>query len=189
MLSRSIRAWRHRVQTPAPIPGLAGAEHVGLIVPDLEIATTFLRDVLGAETLYDIGPLADPDDWIAAHLVRPFGGRIRRLRVVRIGNGPVLELFEAEPVSGTAGSAAPPAAGFHVAFYVEDMEPALQALRAHGVAIDSGPVEMTEGPSAGMTWLYFRTPWGQSMELVSYPGGIAAYRERRIEVWRPGSRG
>ncbi|MDX2156783.1 MAG: VOC family protein [Hyphomicrobiaceae bacterium] len=171
---------------PAPIPGLAGIEHVGITVPDLEAASRFLIDVIGGETLYDIGPLATPDDWMAAHLVRPLGARIHRLRVVKVANGPVLELIE--PVAVDDG--VPPrldavAIGFHIAFYVDDMEAALASLRVHGARIESGPVEMTEGPSAGLTWLYFRSPWGLAMELVSYPAGIAAYRHLQRQVWRP----
>ena len=54
------------------------------------------------------------------------------------------------------------------------MDAALAALKCHAVAIQSGPVEMTEGPSAGLSWRYFKVPWGQQLELVSYPGGIAA---------------
>ena len=41
------------------------------------------------------------------------------------------------------------------------------------------------GPSAGLEWLYFKAPWGQQLELVSYPGGIAAYRDLRLDIWRP----
>jgi catechol 2,3-dioxygenase-like lactoylglutathione lyase family enzyme len=173
------------MQRPLPVPGLAGIEHVGLVVPDLEIASRFLADVLGAEPLYDIGPFARPEEWMAAHLVRPLGGHIHRLRVMRIAHGPVLELFELQSEPGKPARLDAMAGGFHVAFYVEDMERALAALKAHEVTIESGPVEMTEGPSAGLTWLYFRSPWGAMLELVSYPDGIAAYRERRLEVWRP----
>lgn len=165
---------------PASVPRVAGIEHVGLVVPDLDAATTFFAGVLDAETLYDIGPFSGPEDWMASHLAGPRGGHIQRLRVVRIANGPVLELIE---MANAAGEPPPP--GWHIAFYVEDMDAAVVALRAHGCAIQSGPVEMTEGPSAGLTWLYFQSPWGQQLELVSYPGGIAAYRDRQQEVWRP----
>ncbi|MFV0297868.1 MAG: VOC family protein [Hyphomicrobiaceae bacterium] len=169
-----------------PIPGLAGIEHVGLIVPDLELATSFLQDVLGGETLYDIGPLPDPDDWMAAHLVRPFGGRIHRLRVVQVANGPVLELFElAQGRDGAHAGTDEAQAAVHIAFYVENMDVALARLKEHRCPIESGPVEMTEGPSAGLTWLYFRSPWGLPMELVSYPDGIEAYKARKREIWRP----
>ena len=167
--------------TPLPpsIPGLTGIEHIGLTVPDIEAASRFFDDVLGGETLYDIGPFEHADDWMANHLAPSKGGHIYRMRVVKIANGPVLELMQ------FSGPAATASRGWHMAFYVDDIERALAALKAHDVKIQSGPVTMTEGPSAGLQWLYFQAPWGQQLELVSYPGGIAAYREKRLDIWRP----
>jgi catechol 2,3-dioxygenase-like lactoylglutathione lyase family enzyme len=174
------------MNNPAPVPGVAGVEHIGLIVPDIESATHFFATVLGGEPLYDVGPFAGPEDWMAGHLAGSSGAHINRLRVIAIANGPTVELIELTYAANTAPEGAERApAGWHIAFYVEDMDVALAALRAHGCQISSGPVEMTEGPSAGLTWLYFRAPWGQQLELVSYPGGIAAYRERKRSIWRP----
>lgn len=171
---------------PAPIPGVAGVEHIGLTVPDIDAATRFFVDVLGAEGLYDIGPFERPDDWMATHLAVHPRARINKLRVLRIANGPVLELFEfTAPDQSRTLPRNSDHGGWHIAFYVDDMEAALAALRAHGCEIQSGPVEMTEGPSAGLAWLYFKAPWGQQLELVSYPGGIAAYKRLGREVWRP----
>ena len=34
--------------TRAAVPGLAGIEHIGLTVPDIEAATRFLADIVGA---------------------------------------------------------------------------------------------------------------------------------------------
>lgn len=165
--------------TPPTITGLTGLDHVGLTVPDIEVATRFFADVLGAEAIYDIGPFESADDWMANHLAPVKGTHIYRMRVLRIANGPVLELMQ------FSGPATPIAGGWHMAFYVDDIERALTALKAHDVKIQSGPVTMTEGPSAGLQWLYFQTPWGQQLELVSYPGGLAAYKAKRIEIWRP----
>ena len=171
---------------PTPIPGLTGIEHIGLTVPDIDAATRFFADVLGAEVLYDIGPFEDSGDWMAAHLAVHPRSRINKLRVLKVANGPVLELFEfTAPDQDTRQPRNSDYGGWHMAFYVEDIEKALVALKAHDVTIQSGPVTMTEGPSAGMQWLYFQAPWGQQLELVSYPGGIAAYNEKRLEVWRP----
>lgn len=169
---------------PAPVAGLTGIEHIGLTVPDIDAATVFLADVLGAELLYDIGPFERPEEWLATNLVPRPGERIHRLRVLRIANGPVLELFEMTTARRSGPSSAP-STGWHVAFYVEDIEVALIALKAHGCVIDRGPVEMKEGPSAGLAWLYFTAPWGLQLELVSYPGGIAAYKALGQPVWRP----
>lgn len=164
----------------APMPGLRGLDHVGLTVPDVDAAAAFFSAVLGARPLYDIGPFADPADWMATHLAGHPRAALHRIRILEVANGPVLELIELK--GETSGSER---SGCHLAFYVEDMEPALLAVKAHGCRIQSGPVTMTEGPSAGLEWLYFTAPWGQQLELVSYPGGIAAYRGLAREIWRP----
>lgn len=171
---------------PITIPGLTGIEHIGLTVPDIEAASRFFSDVLGAEAIYDIGPFESPDDWMAQHLAVHPRARINKLRVMKVGNGPVLELFEfASPDQDTRRPKNSDFGGWHMAFYVEDMDKALAALKTHDVTIQSGPVLMTEGPSAGLQWLYFQSPWGQQLELVSYPGGLAAYKEKRLNIWRP----
>jgi catechol 2,3-dioxygenase-like lactoylglutathione lyase family enzyme len=172
--------------SPPRIPRLTGIEHIGLTVPSIDDATRFFTDVTGAETLYDVGPFESPDDWMAAHLAVHPRSRINKVRVLRVANGPVLELFEfTAPDQNTAMPKNSDYGGFHLAFYVEDMDAALVALKVHAVEIQSGPVVMTEGASAGLAWLYFKAPWGQQLELVSYPGGIAAYRGLAKPVWRP----
>jgi catechol 2,3-dioxygenase-like lactoylglutathione lyase family enzyme len=171
---------------PLPIPGLAGIEHIGLTVPDIATATAFFAGVIGAETLYDIGPFESADDWMASHLAVKPHSRITRIRVLKVANGPVLELFEfAAPGQDSPTPGKTDYGGWHLAFYVDDMDKAQAALREHGCEIQSGPVTMTEGPSAGLEWLYFKAPWGQQLELVSYPGGIAAYKEKQLSIWRP----
>jgi len=172
--------------TPAPVPGLAGAEHIGVVVPDLDAATDFFVRVLGGEPLYDVGPFDGPEDWMAGHLAGASGAHIHRMRLVAVANGPSIELIELTRANASSGALTETApAGWHIAFYVEDMDRALAALRAHGCHILSGPVEMTEGPSRGLSWLYFRAPWGQQLELVSYPRGLEAYQQRKRQVWRP----
>jgi catechol 2,3-dioxygenase-like lactoylglutathione lyase family enzyme len=173
---------------PSRIPQVTGVEHIGLTMPDVDVATCFFVDVIGAEVLYDIGPFENPDDWMAAHLAVHPGARIHRMRMLRMANGPSLELFEfAAPEQSAERLNSINVSGFHLAFYVEDMDAALVALKAHNIRIQSGPVIMTEGPSRGLAWLYFQAPWGQQLELVSYPAGIDAYRALAKPVWRPGA--
>jgi catechol 2,3-dioxygenase-like lactoylglutathione lyase family enzyme len=46
------------------LPGLAGTDHVGFTVPDLEVATRFFVDVIGCVQVFEIGPLQSDDDWM-----------------------------------------------------------------------------------------------------------------------------
>jgi len=68
-------------------------EHVGLTVPDLEQATTFFAEAFGAQKIYDMldEPFGGPD--VEKALGIPQGAVIEAIRMMRLGNGPNLELF------------------------------------------------------------------------------------------------
>ncbi|CND52642.1 Hypothetical glyoxalase/bleomycin resistance protein [Mycobacterium tuberculosis] len=171
---------------PTGLPGLRGGDHLGITVPDLEEATRFFVDVLGAEQFYDLGPFASEDDWMRTHLGVDPRARVERLRFLRLGAGLNLELFEYSvneqrcqpPLNSDVG-------GHHLALYVDDMAAAVEHLRAAGVEVMGEPTRRTAGPSAGQTWVYFKAPWGLQLELVSYPGGKAYERERSSRLWDP----
>ncbi len=173
----------------AGLPGLRGGDHVGITVPDLEAATRFFVDVLGAEQFYDIGPIADEKgDWMAVQLGVDPRARVRKLRFLRLGHGLNIELFEYEaPAQRREVPANSDVGGHHLALYVDDFDAALAYLRAHGVEIMGEPVVRHAGPSAGQTWVYFRAPWGLQLELLSYPSGKAYERETARRLWDPRS--
>ena len=158
------------------LPGLAGLDHVGLTVPDIEEATRFLVDVLGCEYLYSLGPLADENGaWMQTHLnVDPRA--VARVRFFRCGSSPVLEVFE---YTAPDQRATPPrnsdVGGHHVALYVDDLDVAVHYLKAQGVQVLGEPTA-SAGPHEGQRWIYFLAPWGAQFELVSYPRGRAWYR-------------
>jgi hypothetical protein len=54
-----------------------------------------------------------------------------------------------------------------------DLDAAVAHLRRNGVKVLGEPTSMNEGPSAGLRWVYFVSAWGMTMELVSYPSGMA----------------
>lgn len=169
------------------LPGLAGIEHIGITVPDIEAATAFFVEVIGCERFYDLGPFRSDDGWIERHLGVPDGTVMRRLRFLRCGNGPNIELFEyAAPEQATRPPRNSDVGGHHLAFYVRDMAAALAHLARHGVEVMGTPTQRTEGPSAGQTWVYFRAPWGLQMELVSYENGKGYERTTARRLWHPG---
>ena len=168
------------------IPGLRGIDHVGITVPDAEAATRFFVEVLGCEECFTAGPFAAADDWMTRQLGVDARSRIPELRMIRCHNGANLEIFEYQ-APGQAGAMPRNSdlGGHHIAFYVEAMEPALAFLREQGVTVLGEPVVMTEGPSAGESWVYFLAPWGLQMELVSYPHGMAYESAGRRVLWTP----
>ena len=52
-------------------------------------------------------------------------------------------------------------------------------------AVLGEPTCMTEGPTAGESWVYFLAPWGMQLELVSYPKGKAYSRQSPVALFDP----
>ncbi|GGP00492.1 VOC family protein [Wenjunlia tyrosinilytica] len=155
------------------LPGLAGVDHVGFTVPDLEQARAFLVDVLGCEYVYSLGPFIHDDDWMREHLNVHPRAVMRQLHFFRCGNQAIFEVFQYEaPERGTGQPANSDVGGHHVALYVQDLDRAVAYLHKQGVRVLGRPTAST-GPSEGQRWVYFLAPWGMQFELVSYPGGKA----------------
>ncbi len=168
------------------LPGLRGIEHVGLTVPDLDQAIDFFVNVIGCEAFYDLGPFVSEGDWMATHLGVHPRAQVKRLKFLRCKTGPNLELFEySSPDQSTVHPKNSDYGGHHLAFYVDDMAAALAHLESNGVEILGEPTCRESGPSGGQTWVYFKAPWGLSLELVSYPQGKAYEKEYSSRLWHP----
>ncbi|MDO5495599.1 MAG: VOC family protein [bacterium] len=169
------------------IPGLAGTEHIGFTVPDLEQAHDFFVNVIGAEYFFPLGPYVDSEgEWMKDHLGVDPRTVIRELRFYRCKNGPNFEIFQYE----TEDAQAPQPrnsdiGGHHLAFYVDDLDAAIEYLEGQGVEVMGGPTA-SSGSNLGKRWVYFRAPWGMQMELVSYPNGKAYEQETSRRLWHPG---
>lgn len=172
------------------LPGLAGTDHIGFTVPDIEEATRFFVDVIGCRLAYEIGPFKADDDWMARQLGVHPRAVIRTLRMFRCANGSNFELFEYE---ADGMSKEPPKnsdiGGHHLAFYVDDIHAAVAYLRAKGVTVQGEVVTMQAGPSGRLSWVYFLAPWGMQLELVSYPTGQAVLDADPGALWSPKAAG
>jgi catechol 2,3-dioxygenase-like lactoylglutathione lyase family enzyme len=171
------------------LPGLRGADHIGLTAPDFDEAADFLENVLGLEPFYQMGPIGSPDTDLMREMLNVHPRAvIRRVRHYRCGHGPNIELFEYEspdqrremPKNSDWG-------GHHIALYVDDMDAALAHLRAHGVRLmpGGGGRAIARGPEAGLRSCYFLTPWGLQMELISYPNGKGYEQDTERRLWDP----
>ncbi len=138
-------------------PRLVYLDHVTIPVRDLEAATRFYCDVLGAaylmrvddETFKKYGRPIAPDGGNGAHHVSLFLGGITRI-----------DLFKQRD-----GQAAPSAGHPHYAFRVppRDVMKWKRRLESHGVPTD-GPLQL--GPP-GQASLYFNDPSGNHLEIVT----------------------
>jgi catechol 2,3-dioxygenase-like lactoylglutathione lyase family enzyme len=157
------------------LPSFEALDHLGVTVPDLEQAVAFFVDVLGAQDWYREGPSSDEGDAMSRELrVHPRASV--RLAMLKLGSTTTLELLEYKVPPGEA-SAAPPRnsdhSAAHIGLRVRDIDAAAAHLSTvQGVELLEGPVAVDGGPSDGLKWLYFVTPWGLMMELVQLPAGM-----------------
>lgn len=171
------------------LPGLAGTDHVGFTVPDLEAATRFFVEVIGCVQVFEIGPFQSDDDWMQVHLGVDPRAVIRKLRMFRCKTGASFEIFEYELEGASATSPRnSDVGGHHLAFYVEDVNAAIAYLKARGITVQGEPTTMQSGPSKGLTWVYFLSPWGMQLELVSYPAGMEVLNANPGALWSPKDR-
>ena len=176
-------------QSNTGMPGLRGTDHIGFTVPNLEEAVDFFVNVIGCEPFHHLGPFQSDTDWMQTHLNVHPRAVMKKLRFLRCRNGANFEIFEydspdqnrRQPRNGDVG-------GHHLAFYVDDIDAAIAYLKSRGVRILGEPTVRTEGPNGGQTWIYFLTPWGMQLELVSFPNGKGYEKETTGRLWHPAIR-
>ncbi|MFN3230715.1 MAG: VOC family protein [Alphaproteobacteria bacterium] len=170
------------------LPGLRGAEHIGITVPDFDQAYDFFVGVLGFEPFYAHGPFKDDEGtWMTDMLNVHPRAEIVKVQQLRCGHGPNIELFEyAAPDQRRQMPKNSDWGGHHITLYVDDMDAAMDHLRANGVRLmaGGGPA-VAEGPEAGLRSCYFLTPWDMQMELISFPNGKGYEKETEARLWNP----
>ena len=156
------------------IPSMVGVDHIGMTVPKLQDGIDFFTKVLGCEYIYTAGPFSDPKgDWMKKSLDVDERA-VTTLAMVRCGPSQNVELFEYDakdqvktPLKNSD------VGGFHLAFYVNDIKAAVDYLKTvPGVVVLGDPTPVAGQPNGGETIIYFKTPWGANMELLSYPNGL-----------------
>lgn len=168
------------------MPGLRGTDHIGFTVPNLDEAIDFFVGVIGCEAFYELGPFQFDDDWMQTNLNVHPRAIMKKLKFLRCGHGSNFELFEYDaPGQNRDQPKNSDVGGHHLALYVDDFDAALNFLRERGITILGEPTVRTAGPSAGQTWVYFLSPWGMQLELVSFPNGKGYEKETQRRLWHP----
>ena len=166
-----------------------GIEHVGITVPDICTATTFFERAFGAQLVYDglkrsDAPLRGPK------LERSLGlapkTSVRAARLIRLGDGANLELFEMDSDQQRPPPRPSDFGVQHIAVFTDDIQAdAERFVSAGGILLDSPanslfPLEQAPDNRS----CYGRTPWGQIIELISYTH-LPYERETRLRRWHP----
>ncbi|PZF58780.1 glyoxalase [Curtobacterium sp. MCSS17_008] len=148
-------------------------DHVGVTVPDIDAATAFFVTAFDAVVLYDVRRTTDePNGTPEAHryLGIPSSMAQGAIRMIALPEGPGLELFEYRGPD-QRGAAHPSDLGWqHLALYVDDLDAALARAEVAGAVRNSDPRALRgEEAGEGNRFVYTRTPWGSTLELVTYP--------------------
>jgi catechol 2,3-dioxygenase-like lactoylglutathione lyase family enzyme len=111
---------------------------------------------------------------------------VERIQHVRCGDGPSVELFQySSPDQDRTFRKNSDFGGKHIAFYVRHIDKAVARVRALGAQPLLGPLPVTDGPAAGQSINYLRTPFGTYVELISYPHGMAYEAAAPVPLWDP----
>lgn len=165
---------------------ISGLHHIGFTVPNMDEAVAFFREVFGAVTIMECGGVDVDDAFMAKHLGVPAGVKIADQRVVQIGRGGSLELFEYSGVEGSQSLKHNGEVGaMHIAFEVDDAFEVADRMRASGVDLLEGPTLIEGGPMDNLVWLYLRAPWGQYLEIVSRKGPLGYEKDGGPRLWSP----
>ena len=156
------------------------AEHVGVIVSDMERSVRFYRGLFDAEPIQRVefrGKGAEP---VAAMVGRP--GLELDVTFFQIPHtNTIIELVKYYHLPGQATVAYPPEAigALHLAFFVEDLDEAVKRLQRIGAAMMT-PVNLIFGAYTGGRAVYFRGPDNELLQLMA-----VTQRPGKLPVLRP----
>jgi catechol 2,3-dioxygenase-like lactoylglutathione lyase family enzyme len=168
-------------------------DHVGLTVPDLQEAASFFIEAFGAETIFEMETHRDTSrpEVLAeeqAKLGTRRSARWTRTLVLRLGEGPSIELFEYEDPERLPPPSPSDLGIQHFGIYVDDIDGACERAASAGATVLDGPTLLPglEGGD-GNKWVYVVPPWGGIIELCSYNSPQRYERETDVRRWRPPS--
>ncbi len=168
---------------------IRGIDHIGITVPDIESATTYFVAAFGAEVVYEVLTTDNPPlggTEIEATVGITSGTTVRAIRLLKLHGGPSLELFEYEAANQRT-PAIPSDFGLqHFAIYVDDLAGAAERVRQAGGRLLSGPTDLPaiEGGPGNQFW-YTLTPWGMTIEIITYPSSQPYQQITDLKRWLP----
>lgn len=166
-----------------------GLDHIGITVPDIDAATRFFCEALGAQLIYTSvspGDALDQDAQQNALHLTP-GTQVTAVRMLKLHHGPGIELFE---MHGADQRDPPRASDYglqHFAVYAEDIDAAILRFERAGGVMFTGPKALSFPTERGdgNVFCYGRTPWGGIIEFISRPSPMPYEWQTTLRRWRP----
>lgn len=168
------------------LSGFRAVDHIGLTVPDLDQAIQFFVGVLGAKEFFRHGPYGPSGEQSRRQFDRHPDSVVEGIAMVRLGPMNIELLQYSSPDQRTDLPGTSDYGGHHIAFYVDDLDDSVTRLSSAGIEILGSKMPLP-GPESGPdAWfIFFRTPWGLFLELVSYPSGKAYEQTTHRRLFDP----
>ena len=160
-----------------------------MTVPNLDDASRFLKEALGAEPLYDDlkrGAAPLEGTMVERQLDLAPGTSLVAMRMMRMAHGPGIELFEMRSPHQQSPARPSDIGLHHFGVYVDDIEAAAKRFVAAGgelVAAPAPTIGVEAGP--GNAFCYVKAPWGTVIELITHPSPGAYEQETPLRRWTP----
>jgi glyoxylase I family protein len=156
------------------------AEHIGIVVSDLERSTRFFSALFDAEPIQKVKWRGKDAEFVAAMVGRP--GLELDVNFFQIPHtNTILELVKYYNLPDQPRVAYPAdgIGGMHLAFFVEDLDAAVARLQQIGATLMT-PVDLTYGAYKGGRAVYFRGPDDVLLQLMA-----VTQRPGKLPVLRP----
>lgn len=168
---------------------IRGIDHIGITVPDIDAATKFLVEALGAEMIYESYAKSNPPQEgadVERALNVPEGTQMVAVRMLKIEHGPGIELFEFH-ARVQREAVRPSDYGLqHLCVYADDIDASVARFEKAGGLMFKGPGDLIFpkeiGP--GNRWCYGRAPWGAVIEFIHY-GDMPYENDTTLRRWKP----
>ncbi len=156
------------------------AEHIGIIVSDLDRSTRFFSAVFDAEPIQRVQWRGKDAEYVAA-MVGAKGLELDGVFFQIPHTNTILELIKYYNLPEQPKVAYPTygIGGLHLAFFVEDLDQAIERLRKIGAKVLT-PVDFPFGAYKGGRGVYFRGPDDELLQLMA-----VTQRPGRLPVLRP----
>jgi len=170
-------------------PVIRGVNHIGITVPDIEAAKSFLIEAFGGQLIYQSFGPGDPPRQ-GAEFERAVGALpgtvVRAQAMVKIGTGPDIELFEMHGPEQAQPIRASDFGITHFALYTDDIDASVERFEKAGgtplTAPRAIPYATERGP--GNMVCYCRMPWGTTMEFITTPDRMPYHDQTDLRRWQ-----
>ena len=169
------------------LPTARNVHHMSVTVSDLDAAVDFFLDVIGCDLIYEKGPFGDPDGDTMTRRLGVHPNADAKLAMLRCGPTTNLELFEWDtPDQDSKPPKNSDVGAMHIGLAVDDIDAALDAMEDYdNIEVMDGPQTNTDGPTAGLTYIFCRTPWGFYLELLEVPKEMPYTKKTDARLYGP----